>query len=56
MIIYIKIRKVMCVFVLHNEHFNSYEMLGRFFSILQLKEFQITWANILFTIEHNINA
>jgi len=31
------------------------EMLGRFFKIwikCKLKDFQITWANILFTIEH----
>ncbi len=31
------------------------EMLGRFFKIWikwKLKEFQIIWANILFTIEH----
>ncbi len=29
-------------------------MLGRFFFFwIKLKQFQITWANILFTIEHN---
>ncbi len=27
-------------------------MLGRFLNLNKMKDFQITWANILFTIEH----
>ncbi len=32
-------------------------MLGRFLNLnkMKLKDFQITWANILFTIEHRYN-